>query len=1191
MRLKKLELNGFKSFPEKAAIHFPQGVCAVVGPNGCGKSNIFDALRWVMGEQSVKQLRGKNMEDVIFAGASNKPAQNFAEVSLTMLNDNGSAPEELKDFTEIMLTRRLYRSGESAYFMNKRPCRLKDIQNVFLGSGLGSKSYAIIQQGNIGAITEAGPEERRYYIEEAAGTTRYKQRKIETLRKINSTNQNLLRVNDIVAELKRQMASLKRQARKAELYRSYQQRIRKLDICLTVSAYDELQEEMAQTARLLQDLKDTDFEQNTKLRKLDAAVEEIKLRRADKNQQIGQQKATRFEAQRSADRWENELAHLRTETERLGQEARDLEAARSELSAKLESMGSEISEVEERNRNLQQDREKIRARLDAERESEATVKAELARVNEGLETRKAGLMELAAQEARYKNIYQNASDNRENLKRRLKRTDEEQALAHRKVAETQNARVKAEKRLQQLDAALAELDGRIAEGRRQLEEKNRALAGQVKLVQTLAFDRNQAQSEHSALKKMEAGYEWYKDGVKAVMNWAAEDQGAEASRGILGLTADIFEPEPSYEIAVEAALGESLQYILVEDTGAGVGAIEYLQGNEAGRGGFVPVSALRPAAKPTKTRPEADRLLAHVTVKPGCEKLAEILLGHVNLTADLQEALALFNRNGVYQTVVTRQGDLITPQGVMIGGSPDKLTGILAKKQAIKDLEQRMQTLGEKHAAAAKVQNALEAEVRDLEKNLQQQLERREESAYDKLEAEKELYRADEELKQARRHLEVVILEQEQLMGEESDLDTELTEYQQALERIEAEIHAAQDAVAAAKGKVESVSADLENFNRRITDLKVELTALDAKMENNSHTLKRLNEFRQDTQERVQDLAREINQKHQRQRAAQEKIAGGDRQLAEIYASLEALEHGLQENENDYQAMDEQLRTSDTAISALQDERAKTQEKVRLLELQQSERRLKCENLAGRLEERYEAAPDSVREEAGQAQQDFDFSAEQMAEELNRCRNKLARIQDVNLGAIHEYEQLKERYDFLCTQRDDLVQAIEDLHRVIRKINRITQKRFMETFNQVNAKLQEVFPRLFEGGTAELSLTDPANPLETGVEYLIHPPGKKLTRMSLLSGGEKAMAAIAFVFAIFLIRPTSFCLMDEIDAPLDEANIYRFNELLKIIGGQSQIVMITHNKRTMEFADMLFGVTMENKGISKVVSVNLNKSA
>ena len=399
MKLKKLEITGFKSFFEKATIQFPPGISAVVGPNGCGKSNVVDAIRWVMGEQSLKQLRGKSKEDIIFSGTNGKAALNMAEVSLTLANDNGTAPEELKDFTEINLTRRLYRSGESAYLLNRQPCRLKDIHNVFLGSGLGSKSYAVIQQGNIGAITDANPEERRYFIEEAAGTTRYKNRKVEALRKVDITQRNLLRVNDILSEIKRQMASLKRQARKAELYNKYQRRIKILDVRLGIHYFDDLSRQIEEADSLLKELKDADIGHSSELKKLDAAIEDIKLKRWEKNQEIAEQKSEKYETQRKIDRTENDLAHLRDEIQRLSREITEFEYARKDLVQKNDDLIAEMAQVQQENVDLRSQMANERQRLDQHRQSSQQTRDELSTLNQELETAKAHLMDLMAREA------------------------------------------------------------------------------------------------------------------------------------------------------------------------------------------------------------------------------------------------------------------------------------------------------------------------------------------------------------------------------------------------------------------------------------------------------------------------------------------------------------------------------------------------------------------------------------------------------------------------------------------------------------------------------------------------------------------------------------------------------------------------------------------------------------------------
>lgn len=1203
MKLKRLEITGFKSFLEKTTVNFPPGISAIVGPNGCGKSNIVDAIKWVTGEQSIKQLRGKSMEDVIFAGSNGKPPLNMAEVSLTLANDNGSAPEELKDFTEIMLTRRLYRSGESAYFINKRPSRLKDIHNVFAGSGLGSKSYAMIQQGSIGTMIDAGPEERRFFLEEAAGITRYKIRKKEAVQKVQATNQNLLRLNDILEELRRQMTGLKRQAKKAGIFKSLQDRIKELDICLAVQYHEDYTRRIDQSHALLESLKDKDIGHISEMKKLDAAVEEIKLKYTQKNQEITKQKTEKYQIQRNIDRMENDLDHLRKDLSRLDGEILNLESGKTELDGKKKDIEKEISECENRNIILKAQAEEVTTNFDREQSASQGIKDQLVELNQNLENEKATLMNRVAQEARYKNIYQNTANNKESLKRRLKRIDEEQAMASKNVRACEAQETEARNQLHSFKEQADDLNRRIDITGTHLEKKSKALGRQVKIAQTLELQRNKARSKYAALKKMEDNFEWYKDGVKLLMKKRKENESSENSDGdlpdwihdgIIGLMADVIEPRPTFETAVEAVLGESLQYILIKDQDTGLNSIRYLQEKEAGRSGFIPVSSIKNLEFDGRKKPDpSTRLLNHVSVKPGFEAVAEALLGHVALAENIEKAKNVYNQNGVNQTIVTKEGHILSCQGIMVGGGRETLSGILSKKQELKKLDRQIHLLNQKIESVRHDQKQMEMEVRDIETDLQKQIEHRNRTTQNAIEAEKSFYKATENLKNARRHFEIASLEQERLLGEEMDLDEEITRYDKALADTETEIQASKDSVAKMSEAIRAVSAELENFNQKTVDLKLRLTALHAKLEHSNHTLRRLEEFRNDAGKRLQGILQDILQKNQKSVLTKQKITEYEQTLSSGYDEIKHLEQELERNEAACHAIEAELKKSDMVKSDLQNEREKTLQKMRILELEQSQLNMKRENIENRVEEQYHHRLSEFKSEFRKSTTgpnlSKETSIETMEDELGRCRSKIEKFKDVNLGAIKEYEQLQTRFDFLETQRNDLIKAVDDLHKVIKKINKITQEKFVKTFDAVNEKIKEVFPLLFEGGSAKLALTEPENLQETGVEFMIHPPGKKLTRMSLLSGGEKALAAIAFVFSIFLIKPTSFCIMDEIDAALDEANVFRFNNLLKMIGKQSQLIMITHNKRSMGFADTLFGITMEKKGISKVVSVNLEQ--
>ncbi|MGD9209773.1 MAG: AAA family ATPase, partial [Desulfobacteraceae bacterium] len=468
MKLKKLEIIGFKSFLEKASITFPPGISAVVGPNGCGKSNIVDALRWVMGEQSVKQLRGKSKEDIIFAGANGKAPTNMAEVSITLLNDNGDAPEAFKDYSEVQVTRRLYRSGESAYLINRQPCRLKDIHNVFIGSGMGARTYSVIGQGNIGAITDAGPDERRVFLEEAAGVTRYKARKAETFSKIKSTNQNLLRVNDIVTEVERQMEGLKRQARKAERYKNYQTQIKIFDSHLLCHYYDEMTDKINRTEVKLRQLQDEDLSHSNRIKTLDASVAETKLKRWEKDQEISSQKSRKFELQRRADRTETELAHFKTDIQRFDEEIIDLEDDREELEIKNQRIETDVTQVTDKIGRLEEEIVSITTQLEKETRDSSDLQKELTQLNNDLDTCKTKLMQLVGEEARYRNGLQTTTQSKEGVVRRLRRMDEDIVTATQKKGQLEKKVVDSQAELTRIKEDIRDYNQRITNLQNQL---------------------------------------------------------------------------------------------------------------------------------------------------------------------------------------------------------------------------------------------------------------------------------------------------------------------------------------------------------------------------------------------------------------------------------------------------------------------------------------------------------------------------------------------------------------------------------------------------------------------------------------------------------------------------------------------------------------------------------------------------
>ncbi|NVM20356.1 MAG: chromosome segregation protein SMC [Desulfobacterales bacterium] len=1187
MKVKQLDVIGFKSFVDKTTVLFPHGICAVVGPNGCGKSNIVDAMRWVMGEQSVKQLRGKSMEDVIFAGTEKKPPLNMAEVSLTLINDNGSTPEEYRQFSEIMVSRRLFRSGESAYFINKQPCRLKDIQNLLMGTGVGSRTYGVVEQGRVVALIDASPEERRFFIEEAAGITRYKSRKNEAIQKINRTQQNLLRVNDVIVEVKRQMNSLRRQARKAERYKTFQTKIEHLEVMLATYRYKVICDKMREAEALTQSLMDTDFKHESELAKLDAAIEEIKQERAAKHQNISEHKAQRHQLQRVIDKLEQDIDYAAKEIERLSNEADQLKAELKETDEKKQSITAECHQLEEQRQALQQDIEKTKETLKQSKESEQAVKERLAELNQSLEANKAELINLASRRAAYENTLENASRQRSGLSRRLDQIKKEKSQTENEIAKLEKEKTKCEEDNNALVQSIAETVEALEYLDKQLEEKRQALSRQVRKVQTMEAERQKVRSRYGALKKMDDNYEWFREGVRVIMrDW--NTKGPDET-GIYGLVADIIEPETTYEDAVEAALGETLQYVLVKDQEGGMEAIDFLRAQSAGRSGFIPVKALRPMIDKDHTvLPDGQELLINnIKVKQGYQQVVQSLLGHVLVAENLETALQLWNRNGSRQAIVTRQGDRVCQQGILIGGSPENgSSGILAKKKEMKELTEQISDLDVSMEAAKSEQKQLEGETVELETEVQKARQALSQENQHQIQVEKELYRLQEKFKHTRHHLEILDLESQQIEGEQADVEQELYRHQGVVAELAKEIQTVESTIAGTNAKIEEVSEDLEAASQKVVGLKLELTTLEAQCDHAENTLRRLKDFQNDRLKKLNQLSQQVKQREEDRVATQDRLAKDRDRLERLYAGLKTMEETLAESEAGYQAIEGMLEQNDRALSKVRSAQQETAQKIQQLELKQSERRMTRDQLIGRIHENYHL---NIETSCNEFDAD-NFSEEETQTALARYRKRAARIGEVNLGAIHEYENLSERHRSLTEQRDDLIGAIEALHRVIRKINRTSLKQFVKAFKAVNEKLQIVFPRLFEGGTANLVLMDPKRPLESGVSYLVHPPGKKLTRMSLLSGGEKALAAIAMIFSLFLIKPAAFCVLDEIDAPLDDINVVRFNHLLREIGNESQVIVITHSKQTMEMADALFGVTMEDKGISKLVSLNFTNN-
>ncbi|MBI4515827.1 MAG: chromosome segregation protein SMC [Deltaproteobacteria bacterium] len=1192
MRIKQLELVGFKSFAERTVLSFPSRITGIVGPNGCGKSNVVDAIRWVLGEQSPKHLRGAAMEDVIFNGNERNAPLGMSEVSLTFENtgqtratgepldpdiDVSTIPAHFRDLAEIMVTRRYFRSGESEYFINKTACRLKDITELFLGTGIGSKAYAIIEQGRVEQLVNAKPEDRRLFIEEAAGTTLYRSRKLAAERKMERTRDNLARVTDILHELERQIQYLNRQAKKAEQYRALQDEIRTLELGLSSWQWRQLGVEIEALEQ----------------RRLELLADEERLQ-----EQIASSEQTREQAAAALAAAESALAERR-------EALAVLDAERESQRQRIELMRQQLHERERRLARLHSEREASASRATAlaqevsaaERERDECARwllfeegelaskeaeIELARsaqraAHAAVEEAKAALVALATRMAQLRNDSAAATRRREDAQRRLLRLQEErQALAgqleaaERDLATRRHDVVLLQQRLQ---TAAGEKEQRVA-GLRQLAEDRRRLEGELSGRRAACV---QVQSRLRSLADIQRNYEGYHAGVRSIM---ASEQPAD---GVLGVVADVIDAPREYERAVAAVLGDRLQYMIVDEAEAGVGAVATLREQASGRGSFVPVTP-RPVPLDglgaAGMNGSSSRLLDLVRVDERYRQVVEMLLGEVVLVPDLRAALSLWRQNGRYVTMVTPDGDVIDAAGVITGGSAEPIeTEILARRRELQELTEQAAELELRITAGDEALAAVCERIGDQEAALAALDRDLHAATLELVAAEKDVERLERECPRLTDRLEVLRFEAEALAAEDERAAGELEQLQVALLELAESEQVGDGELRRRQAAAEAAAATAEALGAEVTATKVRVAERRERQHAAAAALKRLAANREELAERERSLAVEAQETTRERASLQQTLEEAEAVASEQEARRALLDEQVVGARQAVEGAAGAVGASEQVLSAERAELEQRRDTRTQTDIALAEHRLQGEHLCATVREKYSV-------ELPQEAPNYPHQPEEgAAERLQILRERVARIGEVNVSAIDELRELEERAQFLRTQKEDLERSLADLERTIQRLNRASRARFAETFEKVNERFQVVFPRLFRGGEARLVLTDEHNLLDSGVEIIVRPPGKRLDTVSLLSGGEKALVAVSLIFSLFLINPTPFCFLDEVDAPLDDANISRFTQMVREMSETSQFIVITHNKRTMECAENLYGVTMQEPGLSKVISV------
>ena len=1185
MYLKNLELEGFKSFADFTNLEFKNGFTAIVGPNGCGKSNVSDAIRWAIGEQRSKTLRSTRITDLIFNGSGSRKPVNRAEISITLSNvPAGIRIAGVPNIAEdVKVTRCYHRSGESEFYINQIPCRLKDITDFLLDAGISPKVLTIIEQGHIQDIITSKPEERRILIEEAAGILKFKSRKNDAVRKLDYSRQNLERVADIVQELHRQVESLKRQAAKAERYKKFKAETKELSLKLFAVKIRRFQAQLKTIEQELEEQTQKKTEWSARhatfenqIAKLNIEIEqslnclnELREEIHKLNSQISNTEQTIvFKKEQQAEAREDTEAAAE-EIARMKEEVEDLSSQTAEQKKKLGETSSEINEQEIA---LDQLKEQSEQKRDALQEIQDRVQAGERKVFELFQQSAGSKNKLTELETKCQGI----ESRKQNL---LKEKEEILSSIH----DNQSTLQERERKHQTSFDALQELKGQ----QENLKQKVLQGSSQAQAEADAHGERKEVYfnkaSLLNSLEKLRKQFEGFNEGIKSLMS----QQNGERIPGIRDVLVDVLQTSAEYETAIETALGDKLQSVIVNSYSDSMEAIGYLKNNESGRGLFVPLNPKSTPSTPLHlngTQGVVGKALNFIDCSEDYRPVIELLLRNVVIVQDMDVAMHLHQNPDFHGTVVTLNGEMIEANGFITGGSAkSESSRLLARNREIESLSENVKELKiELEESQVKMESDKRA-LAELEASLRQMDEEVHQKDLDNNNSLRDLEQLRQEVKRLENHASDLDAETASLTEQLQELENKKGSLKEQLLEMEQKSRAEEEMLVKERTELEESRKDLEDKSVEISSLKVLITSLIGRRENTLTEIKRLELQKQNLEQQIEK--READRVSNQNRiieidndvsVLEDNVLKQTREKDSLNDRAVKEEEKLRENEDAQKQMDQNIRELSRKLQGIT-------ETLSQIEIQRSETRLQNAHIEERAYEDFNA----TREELSAAY-DENIVENEIEEAVKELKEKLSRLGEVNLAALSEFEKTNERYTFLKQQQDDLAESIDLLHSAIEKINSTTQQRFLETFEKVNENFKEVFARLFQGGKAELSLMDEANPLDSGIEITANPIGKSLQNLSLLSGGEKSMTAIALMFAVFKVRPSPFCLLDEVDAPLDEANVVRFQEMLKEMAVNTQFIIITHNQKTMTFANALYGITMEEKGVSKAVSVHFN---
>jgi len=1186
MFLKSLEIRGFKSFADKTELKFKNGVTAVVGPNGSGKSNISDAVRWVLGEQSVKNLRGGKMEDVIFAGTMYRKGLSLAQVSITLDNSDYQLPIEYSDVT---VSRRLYRSGESEYYINNTLCRLKDIQELFMDTGIGKEGYSIIGQGKIEAILSGRPEERRNLIEEAAGIVKFKTRKEEAEKKLANTEQNLVRINDILSTYEERLDPLRIEYEKAKRFLELSEQLKEKEVSILIHLIEKnevkIDEYNTRIKNINEELKGLYSQKDA----IKASLDKLQKELEEHEQQSINDKDNYYNCLNNKQSLISENQVLTERISTLRDYIERYEKEKEEIIEKLKVLNDQRNTLEIQLKEQQLDKNKNDERIKSLELLLEELNKEVNLGEENLNIYNQELIELLRRISEYKNEITSAKINKDNLFKRQDQLKTQYEGFNTSLAINATTVKALEDEQVKLQEEIVKGESRIKEYKRQIASLSKKYTDLEKIYKETSLITNRLEANHNALMNLEKHFEGYNRAAKSLMI-NIEDNKIPMAKGKTFLLGNIIKVPDHLVEAIEVALGGAVSDIITEDDNIAKTLIEHLKVNNLGRATFLPLNIIE--GRKIKVAEDLTKMEGYIGIasdligyKEEFESAVNYVLGRTIICNDLDNALKIAKRASFSFKIVTLSGDIVNPGGSLTGGSQQKKsTNILGRKKEIKDLEKKIEEGKEKIKSLSVELESLKSQLKELDNSVLNEKDQIHFNQIDITKVQGRISAILEDSEKLKKNAKVIFQEIQ-------SIEEKLQKYDESISSIELEISKCENKEKEIRKSMDNLQIvteqkrkDIESNKEELVKLKIDKAQRDEVLNSKIRELERIAKDIENYIGRKAQLLEEINQANETIIESNEAVRNNNAKLEELNEKVKALEEKFKE----YEVIKIEIKDNIKKKNSEEEElvgviSAKDSEKHRL-ELTMTKYESEKTNYLGKLNDEYNI----TLAEAQKYKREISNS-EEVKREVAELKSNITALGVVNVGAIEEYEQLTEKYNFMSGQRDDLTKAINELNDVINEMTTKMREVFNENFNKLRAYFNETFRQLFKGGSADLILGE-GDELSANIDINVQPPGKKLQNINLMSGGEKGLSAIALLFAILKMKPTPFCILDEIEAALDDANVARYAEFLKTFSKNIQFIVITHRKGTMEASDVLYGVTMEEMGVSKVVSVDLSKA-